>query len=503
MNDAPAGLYPADRSAADPYTALGVRPFINCCSVRTVHGGSLMLPEVREAVAAASHYFVNLDELMQAAGERLAALTGAEWGLVTCGSAAAVALATAACVAGNDPTRMLRLPFTEGWTNRVVMLRNQRFAYDQAIRMIGTHIVEVDTLAEFEAALLEPVAMVAVLGTHEAQSAFRIEDIVARTRPLGIPVMVDAASEHLESPSPWLVRGADLVVYSGGKFLRGPQTSGLLLGRKDLVQAAWHNAAPHQALGRPMKVSKEDVIGLLTAVEIWFKRDLAAEQARWRGDVTEIARILAGVPDVSCQIVEPAGVVRVPTLRVTWNAARAGLDGESLRQRLLSGSPRIMLDDMSADADSVTIDPFGLQPGEATQVGHGVAGALSGNRGFESASPKPAAADLTGEWKLSLNFLHGARHHLVHLRQSGDALAGEQESDLFRSAVDGAIAGDVVRLRMRDRYESTNITFQLSGVVSDGAMSGTMVLGTSNDHNQGAVNLAQFGGGSWMATRLG
>src|SRR3954454_1967647 len=130
---------PAPESNPNPYLALGVRPFINCCSVRTMHGGSLMLPRVRAAVDAASRQFVNLDELMEAAGARLAALTGAEWGLVTCGSAAAVALATAACVAGNDPARMLRLPFTDGWPNRVVMARNQRFAYDQAIRMIGTH----------------------------------------------------------------------------------------------------------------------------------------------------------------------------------------------------------------------------------------------------------------------------------------------------------------------------------------------------------------------------
>src|SRR5271170_8460833 len=151
---------------ANPYLMLGVRPFINCCSVRTMHGGSLMLPQVRNAMAEASRHFVNLDELMEAAGRRLAELTGAEWGIVTCGSAAAVALATAACVAGNDPVKMLRLPFTDGWVNRVIMLKNHRFAYDQAIRMVGTHIVEIETIADLDAALQEPVAMIAVLGTH-------------------------------------------------------------------------------------------------------------------------------------------------------------------------------------------------------------------------------------------------------------------------------------------------------------------------------------------------
>ena len=165
MNDAPTEI-PAAMRNTNPYLALGVRPFINCASVRTAHSGSLMLPEVREAVAQASRHFVGLDELMEGASRRIAELTGAEWGIVTCGSAAALTLATAACVAGNDPVKMLRLPFTDGWTNRVIMMKHHRFAYDQAIRMVGTHIVEIETFADLDAALTEPVAMIAVLGTH-------------------------------------------------------------------------------------------------------------------------------------------------------------------------------------------------------------------------------------------------------------------------------------------------------------------------------------------------
>src|SRR5277367_1820732 len=168
MND-----MPAETRNTNPYLALGVRPFINCASVRTAHSGSLMLPEVRAAVAQASRQFVSLDELMEGASKRIAELTGAELGMVTCGSAAAVALATCACVAGNDPVKMLRLPFTDGWPNRVIMPRNQRFAYDQAIRMVGTKIVEVDSIAELDEALKEPVAMVCILGTNEADAKVR------------------------------------------------------------------------------------------------------------------------------------------------------------------------------------------------------------------------------------------------------------------------------------------------------------------------------------------
>src|ERR1700747_2100742 len=146
------------KANANPSLMLGVRPFINGCSVRTMHGGSLMLPQVRDAMAEASRHFVNLEELMEAAGKRLAELTGTEWGIVTCGSAAAVALGTAACVAGNDPVKMLRLPFTEGMVHRVIIPSTQRFAHDRAVRMIGCRIVEIDTREDLDNALAEPVA---------------------------------------------------------------------------------------------------------------------------------------------------------------------------------------------------------------------------------------------------------------------------------------------------------------------------------------------------------
>lgn len=486
---------------ANPYLAIGVRPFINCCSVRTVQGGSLMLPQVRMAMAEASRHFVNLDELMEAAGKRLAELTGAESGLVTCGSAAAVALGTAACVAGNDPIRMLRLPNTEGWANRVVMARNQRFAYDQAIRMIGTTIVEIDTLAEFEAALDERVAMIAVLGTHEHLSQVRIEEMAARAKPRGIPILVDAASEHLEKPSPWLKRGADLVIYSGGKFLRGPQTSGLLLGRRDLVQAAWRNASPHQALGRPMKVSKEDVIGLLTAVEYWMEnRDVAAEEAKWRGDLAAISAALAGFADVVCTVREPQGVVRVPGLHIRFDAAARGISGEALRLRLQDGEPRIMVDDMSAGADSITLDPFGLQPGEAKLVGRAIAAGLSRPADKAPALPPPAA-DLGGSWVVTTRFLHGTRVHQMQLTQDGTMLTGSQSSPQFSGTVRGTISEGDVRLDFDTRYEGSTIRYALEGTATREAMSGVALLGTSNDHHQGSVNLAQFGSAEWEARR--
>jgi len=494
---------PAVQANANPYLALGVRPFINCCSVRTMHGGSLMLPQVRAAVDAASRQFVNLDELMEAASRRIAELTGAEWGIVTCGSAAAVALGTAACVAGNDPVKMLRLPFTEGMVNRVIIPRKQRFAYDQAVRMIGCHIVEIDTREELDKALEQPVALVVLLGKQEHQTSVRLEEIASVVKPRGIPIMVDAASEHIQRPSPWLQRGADLVIYSGGKFLRGPQTSGLLLGNKRLCQAAWHNGSPHQALGRPMKVSKEDIIGVVAALEVWFgERDEAAERQRWYDDCATIAEQLKQLDGVHGEVIEPQGVDKVPRLKIVWDSGRYPLDGLDLRHRVLDGEPRVMLDDNSVTENSIAVDPFQLQPGEAAQVGDAVVAVLRAaltNRPPEEHAP---ALTVAGEWELRLDFLHGSRTHRLALEQQGSAIRGRQSSPVFESPVEGALDGDSVRFSFGARYEASNMSYRFEGRVANGTMGGTVLLGAASDQNAGIVNKSQFGAGEWQARRL-
>ena len=188
----------------------------------------------------------------------------------------------------------------------------------------------------------------------------------------GVPVLVDAASEHLSRPNPWLMRGADLVVYSGGKFLRGPQTSGLLLGRRDLVEAAWANSAPHRAFCRPMKVGKEDVIGLLAALELWFARDRDAEHRRWTADLETIAAHVAAVPGCTARLLPPEAGDEQPQLELGWSRQMVGMDGMELRRRLLAGTPRIMLDDVSAGDERLVIEPFSLQPGEAGIVGQAI-----------------------------------------------------------------------------------------------------------------------------------
>jgi L-seryl-tRNA(Ser) seleniumtransferase len=498
-------MEPAARANSDPYLALGLRPFINCCSVRTIHGGSLMLPSVRAAVAAASQRFVNLDELMEAAGARIAELTGAEWGMVTCGSAAALVMATAACVAGNDPAAMLRLPFTDGMANRVVIMRGHRFAYDQAIRMVGTHMVECDDDASVLAALDSgKVAMICVLGKTEDQSPVRLERLAEMAKPRGIPILVDAASELIERPNPWLSRGADLVVYSGGKFLRGPQTSGLLMGNKALVQAAWRNASPHHAFGRPMKVSKEDVVGLIAALEYWFlERDPAAEAQRWHDDLTKIALELDGLPGVKTTIVPPRWTVRVPALSISWDEAIYGLDNAALHQLLRDGEPRIMLDDMAATQNSLRIEPFNLQPGEAQMVGLALKGALQKAANAAKTMEAAPAADISGEWEINVQFLKGGRRHRVTLVQQGAELTGRQESNGFSGGVKGQVSASTVRLMFDDVYEGSTIFYSFEGEADAAHMEGAVLFGAANGSNHGVLNLRQHGSGTWEARRLG
>src|SRR5665213_721185 len=489
--------------STNPYLALGVRPFINCCSVRTMHGGSLMLPQVRAAVDAASRQFVNLDELMAAASKRIAELTGAESGIVTCGSAAAVALGTAACVAGNDPAKMLRLPFTDGMVNRVVIPAKQRFAYDQAVRMCGCKIVEIETRADLDEALSQPVALVVLLGKQEHLTSVRLEEIASVCRPKGIPIMVDAASEHIERPSPWLARGADLVIYSGGKFLRGPQTSGRLLGNKNLVEAAWRNGSPHQALGRPMKVSKEDIIGVLAALEHWFEeRDPDAERAKWDADCAAIAQRIAQIPGITGEVIEPAGVDRVPRLTIAWDRERYPLDGLGLRQRVLDGEPRIMLDDNSVTENSIAVDPFQLQPGEAEQVGDAVVAALLVAAQAESLPAQVPALTIAGNWELRVEFVQGARTHRLNLEQNGAKLSGHQKSAQFDGPVAGALDAGIVRFAFEQRYEGGRLSYRFEGRIKDGAMEGTVLLGAASDQNGGIVNRSQFGSGAWQAKRV-
>src|SRR5262245_10012452 len=238
----------------DIYKSIGVRPLINCRGTITVIGGSIELPEVRAAKTAANQQHVQIDELMEAVGKRLAELTGAEWGMVSAGCAAAMSHATAACVAGGNPDLHVRIPNLEGFEKtEVIIPTHSRNVYDAAIRALGVSVIEVDTPEALELAIGPKTAMIYIFaGPRNDSGPMSTEAISRIAKAHNVPVLVDAAAEILTIPNVHLQRGATLVAYSGGKYIRGPQSAGLLLGRKDLVRAAWVHSAPHHGYARAM-----------------------------------------------------------------------------------------------------------------------------------------------------------------------------------------------------------------------------------------------------------
>ena len=344
------------------YDTLGVRPLINCRGTYTILSGSLLLPAVRQAMSEASKRYVNLDELMAAVGTRIAALMQVEWGLVTSGCAAALCQVTAACVAGSDPEKMARLPDTAGMKNEVVIPAEHRHVYDHAIRMVGVKMVDVASRSELEEAVGENTAMFAFKGDMDEQGAIPLRELAAFGRERGIPTLVDAAAERPYVPNRYLEAGADLVAYSGGKCLRGPQASGLVMGRKDLLEAAFLNGAPHHALGRPMKAGKEEIMGLLAAVEQWVERDHRAEWREWERRLEFIGSALRHIKSLQYTIKDPPSRSNVaPSLIIEWDGQVVNLKPAEVEQALSEGEPRI---ELFSGSTGIEILPYMMEVGE-------------------------------------------------------------------------------------------------------------------------------------------
>ena len=247
----------------------------------TAMSGSLTLPEVKAAMAAAGEGYVDIRELQLAVGERIGAVMGTEYGVVTNGCAAALAHITAACLAGTDPELQARLPFTDGMPNEVIVQQCHRFGYDYAITASGGKLVEVETLEEMKAAISDKTVMMMFLGdaldNHPGETKVPMATMAALAQEHGITMVVDAAAERPDVPNEYLEQGADVVCYSGGKVLRGPQSGGLMIGKRDILDAAQKNQSPNGGIGRPMKVGKEEYMGMLAAVELWVQRDHVKE----------------------------------------------------------------------------------------------------------------------------------------------------------------------------------------------------------------------------------
>jgi uncharacterized pyridoxal phosphate-dependent enzyme len=480
-------------NSANVYRALGVRPLINCRGTLTVIGGSIELPEVREAKSLANQQHVQLDELMEAAGRRLAELTGAEWGMVSAGCAAAMSHATAACVAGGNPDLHVRIPNLAGFAkDEVIIPGHSRNVYDAAIRAVGVKVLEVETPEELQLAIGPKTAMIYIFanGRNEA-GPMSTEAIATIAKPHNIPILVDAAAEVLTIPSVHLQRGATLVAYSGGKIIRGPQSAGLLLGRKDLIKAAWVHSAPHHGYARAMKVGREEVVGMVVAVESWVKRNHEAEWNEWVARGEYIANRVSKVPGVTATVRRDGGEGRSnrsPGVTVRWESKRLGITGQEVSDILYNTEPRIALgggggggraSQAEAGETGVSMSLSMTQPGDEKIVAERLYEVLSARYTLKPPEPTLApVANLSGSWEVEIQYAASKSTHVLHLQQKGNDLEGTQRGNFLARDIAGTINGDNVTLlsNVTERHGDA-LRYRFTGKVSGDTMSGTLDMG--------------------------
>ncbi len=352
----------------DYYKELGLRTFINAAGTYTALTGSLMPDEVANAIKYASHAYVKLDDIQDRVGERIARLLGCEAATVTSGAASAMTLGTAGVLTGLDPEKASQLPDVTGMKSEVIIQKSHDVGYTHAVRNCGVKMIYVETREELEAAINERTAMLLFINTFNYNGAVRDEEFVQIGKKHGIPTFNDCAADvpPIENLWKYTRMGFDLVCFSGGKGIRGPQSAGLLLGRKDLIAAARLSAAPRgDTVGRGMKVNKEEVLGMMVAVETYLEKDHEEEWLLWEKQIQLIGNSARSVPGVETEIHVPEIANHVPSIRVSWNQERVRITPNEAREALRNGHPSIETVGGSASVDMTT---WMLRPGEERVV---------------------------------------------------------------------------------------------------------------------------------------
>ena len=476
------------------FTRIGVRPLINARGTYTIITGSCSLPQVKQAMFEASKYFVHLDELMPAVGSEIAKLMGADGAIVTTGCEAAIAAATVACIAGTDPERSQALPYVKK-RDQVVIPKHSRNPYDFGIRMCGVEIVEVDSEEELRSKLSERTAMIYILSSPAAEKGpLSVPNICSIAKEKNIPVFVDAAAEEPLVPNIHIAHGATLVGYSGGKCMRGPQAAGVLLGQKDILEAAWFNAAPHHNWGRALKVGKEEIMGMLAAVREWYKRDHAAEQREWLSWLQHIEDRVKGLPSVTTEYLQPEDLSnRSPRLRIQWDANQLKITGTELVERLDKGTPRILVDGGTGKRpdkmqSSVTIMPYMMAPGEDKIVADAIHEGLTHPGHYENpVIPQGTTAQVEGNWAVTIKYIRGTGEQQLTLQQQGDKLTGTQQGEIYKADVKGFVQADHIELTSDMVVPGNSIFWTFRGVVSGNNANGTVHMGEYGDANWTAI----------------
>ena len=471
------------------YQSIGVEPVINCRGTFTIIGGSVERPEVRAAMDAASKYFVQMDELADGVGRRLAELTGAEWGMVSAGCAAGLKHVTVACVTGGNPEKLIRVPDLTGFEKtEVIIPRSSRNVYDHAVRNVGVTVITVETPEELERAINPRTAMIYMTSGGQPSNPLSLEAVAKIAQPKHIPILVDAAAEILTIPSVHLQKGATIVAYSGGKAICGPQCAGLLLGRKDILMSAWQASAPHHGPGRDNKVGREETLGMVAAVEAWVTRDHEAEWKTWLSWLDNISRRVSSIESVKTSVREPTGLGnRSPSLTISWDPAKLYVTGEDVSEELARTKPRIALGgggggggrdgDVDPSMTSISVTAWMMQPGDDKVVADRIHGVLSQKRSPKTITTAAAGSNLSGRWDVEIQFFSSKSQHTLIIQQDGNWIEGSHQGDFTVRDLIGQIEGNQVKLRSSERRPGDNVTFTFAGTVSGETISGPVYMG--------------------------
>jgi D-glucosaminate-6-phosphate ammonia-lyase len=378
-----AALSPAgeiSEAALNVYELLGVKPIINAAGTITALGGSLMPPEVVAAWNAAAKHFVPLAALQDRVGERIAKLLGVEAALVTTGAAGAILVGTAAAVTWRDKSLVGQLPLSATLGIEVIRQKAHRDCYDNQVKACGVKLVDVETLDELDRAVNQRTAMMLAYNFREDAGRIRHKEWISAARRHRIPTLLDAAADAPPRERLWEYSGLgyDMVAFSGGKALRGPQNAGLLLGRKDLIEAAKLNTSPNcGTIGRGLKVSKEDMVAMWAAVERFMRLDLEAEEREWNRRIGVIAAAISRIPTIKTETIVPAIANHVPHLLLHWDEERVKITPEQLKAKLAAGDPPIATARVHGTGTTgFLLSVFMLQPGEDQIVADRVREAL-------------------------------------------------------------------------------------------------------------------------------
>jgi len=356
--------------AKDYFKELGVTPFINGAGTFTALTASLMPQDVMSAMQYASKHYVHLTKLQDAVGAKIAQMLECDAAMVTSGAAGALTCGTAACITGKDQEKILRIPDLSGMKSEVLIQKTHRYGYDHAVRACGIRMVEIETADDYEKAAGPQTAMALFFNDAEPRGKMNAQEWVALGKKHGVPTFNDASADvpPVTNLKKYTKMGFDLVTFSGGKGICGPQSAGILLGRKDLIEAARLNTAPYSdSLARGQKVNKEEMLGMLVALELYVNRDHDKEWKEWERRIGVLTGAVKGLKTMATEVKIPEIANHTQHLYFRWDPAVLKIDPREVRKQLLEGTPSIEVAP-SSNRQQLVMTVWMMQPGDAEVV---------------------------------------------------------------------------------------------------------------------------------------